>query len=56
MFDVPSDHTIDKVIIDEDVVEGKSKPKFLFDETREPVVISIEGKSFNGSGSKNNVS
>lgn len=28
MFDVPSDHTIDKVIIDEDVVEGKVNRNF----------------------------
>ncbi len=41
MFDVPSDHTIEKVVVDGDVIKGKSKPEFLYDENREPVVISI---------------
>lgn len=41
MFDVPSDHTIEKVIIDEDVILGKNKPEFLYNENREPVIISI---------------
>lgn len=41
MFDVPSDHTIEKVVIDGDVIKGKSKPEFLYNEHREPVVISI---------------
>lgn len=41
MFDVPSDHTIEKVVIDGDVILGKSKPEFLYNENREPVVISI---------------
>ena len=41
MFDVPSDHTIEKVVIDGDVIKGKSKPEFLYNEQREPVLISI---------------
>lgn len=41
MFDVPSDHTIEKVVIDGDVILGKSKPEFLYNENREPVMISI---------------
>lgn len=53
MFDVPSDHTIEKVIIDEDVVEGRSKAKFLFDDTRDPVIISIDGNALKN---KNNAS
>ena len=42
MFSVPSDHTIEKVIINEDVVNNLKKPKLIRDETREPVVISID--------------
>ncbi len=41
MFDVPSDHTIEKVVIDGDVILGKNKPEFLYNENREPVMISI---------------
>lgn len=41
MFDVPSDYAIEKVVIDGDVILGKSKPEFLYNENREPVVISI---------------
>lgn len=41
MFEVPSDHTIVKVVIDEDVVNGNGKAKLTFDKTRKPSVISI---------------
>lgn len=41
MFDVPSDHTIEKVVIDGDVILGKNEPEFLYNENREPVMISI---------------
>lgn len=48
MFDVPSDHTIEKVVIDDAVVNGKSKPKYVYNEDREPVIISINSdKVFN---------
>ena len=48
MFDVPSDHTIEKVIIDEDVVNGKAQPEYVHNEDREPVIISINSnKVFN---------
>lgn len=48
MFSVPSDHTIEKVIIDEKVVSGDKKPEYVRDESREPVVISINPeKTFN---------
>ncbi|MBR2735465.1 MAG: ATP-dependent Clp protease ATP-binding subunit ClpX [Clostridia bacterium] len=42
MFEVPSNHTIEKVVIDEDVVEGKKEPEFLYNEMRQPVVITID--------------
>ena len=53
MFSVPSDHTIEKVIIDEKVVSGDKKPEYIRDESRKPVVISINsekafGKMKNG--------
>jgi ATP-dependent Clp protease ATP-binding subunit ClpX len=41
MFDVPSDHTIEKVVINADVVNGKAAPSFSFDSRRKPAVISI---------------
>ena len=47
MFDVPSDHKISKVIIDEKVVDGKSEPEFIFDESRKPVIIKIDSSKLN---------
>ncbi len=41
MFDVPSNHTIEKVIINADVINGNAKPEFIYNEDREPVIISI---------------
>ena len=46
MFNVPSDHTIEKVIINEKVVQGDSKPEYIRDESRQPVVISINDGGF----------
>ena len=51
MFDVPSDHTIEKVIISKNVIDKNDKPKFLYDKNREPVYISIDSKSINDNGS-----
>ena len=44
MFNVPSDHTIEKVIIDEKVVNGEKEPEFIRDESRKPVIISINSE------------
>ncbi len=44
MFDVPKNHKIAKVIIDESVVKGQNEPKFEIDETRKPVIISIKSE------------
>ena len=41
MFDVPSDHTIEKVIIDADAVNCTGEPQYIHNEDREPVIISI---------------
>lgn len=41
MFDVPSDYTVEKVVINEKVVKGEEKPELYFDDKRKPVVISI---------------
>lgn len=46
MFNVPSDHTIEKVIINEKVVQGDAKPEYIRDESRQPVVISINDGGF----------
>lgn len=53
MFEVPSEHTIEKVVIDGDAIEGKSKPEFLYNEMRSPVVISINPAKLKGNKSKN---
>lgn len=47
MFDVPSNHTIAKVIITADVIENKKEPQFVVDDSRKPVEISIEVNKFN---------
>lgn len=41
MFEVPSNHKIEKVIIDGDVVNGEKKPEFIYNENRKPIMISI---------------
>lgn len=56
MFDVPSDHTIEKVVIDGDVIKGKSKPKFSFDKNRKPSIISIEPNKLKKNNKKSDAS
>jgi ATP-dependent Clp protease ATP-binding subunit ClpX len=41
MYEVPSNHTIVKVTIDEAVVNEQKNPEFLFDKSRKPFFISI---------------
>lgn len=41
MYDVPGDHTIEKIVITEDVVNGTSDPEITRDETRVPFNITI---------------
>ena len=41
MFEVPSNHKIEKVIIDGDVVNGEKEPEFIYNENRKPIMISI---------------
>lgn len=41
MFDVPSNHKISKVIINDKVIDSDESPEFIYDENREPVVITI---------------
>lgn len=41
MFEVPSNYTVEKVLIDSDVIEGIRNPEFLYNEMRNPVIISI---------------
>lgn len=41
MFDVPSNHKISKIIINDKVIDSDESPEFIYDENREPVVITI---------------
>ncbi len=41
MFRVPTDYTIEKVVITEDTVEKDEDPEFVFDSERKPVKIKI---------------
>ena len=41
MFDVPSNHKISKVIISDKVIDANESPEFIYNENREPVVITI---------------
>ena len=50
MYETPSDHTISKIIITRDCVEGNGNPEILRDESRKPGVLT--SKIFNKSNSK----
>ena len=41
MYDVPSDYTIEKVIINEDVINGSKQPEFVHDNDRTPLLIKV---------------
>ncbi len=41
MFEVPSDHTIEKVVITRDFVEGKSEPKIEKNPAKKPVSLKM---------------
>lgn len=45
MYNVPGDYTIEKVAINEDVVNGKSSPEITRDEKRSPFNITIKRES-----------
>ena len=45
MFEVPSDYTIEKVIIHEDYVEGKGKPELVINPDRKPAKPKLPAKS-----------
>ena len=49
MFDVPSDHTIEKVIIDEQVIEKTKEPEYIYNNLRTPVCISIDSDKLSSS-------
>lgn len=49
MFDVPSDHTIEKVIIDEKVIEKEKEPEYVRNNLRAPVCISIDSDKLSDS-------
>lgn len=49
MYETPSDHTISKVIITKDCVDGNGTPEILRDETRKPAVLTSKKISKMGS-------
>ena len=55
MFDVPSNYTVEKVIIDGDVINGNKEPEFLYNELRNPVVISINPEKLKSKKSSKNI-
>lgn len=55
MFEVPSNYTVEKVIIDEDVINGNKEPEFLYNELRNPVVISINPDKLKSKKSSKNI-
>lgn len=44
MFEVPSDFTIERVIVDEDYVTGKGKPQLIINPDRKPVKPKLPAK------------
>lgn len=55
MFDVPSNYTVEKVVIDEDVINGSKEPEFLYNELRNPVIISINPERLKSKKSSHNI-
>ena len=50
MYETPSDHTISKIIITRDCIDGNGSPEIIRDESRKPGVLT--SKIFNKSNSK----
>jgi ATP-dependent protease Clp ATPase subunit len=50
MYETPSDHTISKIIITKDCVDGNGAPEIIRDDSRKPNVLT--SKLFNKSNSK----
>ena len=44
MYDAPSDHTIEKIIIDKGCVTDGEKPEFVINEERKPSNLCIPAK------------
>lgn len=45
MYDVPSDHTIEKVTITSETISDCNKAKLSYDSNRKPINISISEKN-----------
>ena len=45
MFEVPSDPTIERVVIHKDYVEGKGKPELVINPDRKPVKPKLPAKN-----------
>ena len=41
MYDVPSDYTVEKVVIDDNVINGNKDPEFIRDNDRTPLFIKV---------------
>ncbi len=56
MFEAPSNPTIAKVIIDRDCVEKGTRPKIVYDESKQPVKLSVTVPKLNGRSKGSSVS
>lgn len=43
MFEVPSDHTIESIFINSDVIENKAEPEIIHNNERKPINFSLNG-------------
>lgn len=43
MFEVPSDHTIESILINSDVIENKAQPEITHNNNRKPINFSLNG-------------
>ena len=53
MFDVPSDYSIEKVIIDDNVINKTKEPEYIYNKLRTPVYISIDVDNFTATTNNN---
>ncbi len=43
MFEVPSDHTIESILINSDVIENNAQPEIIHNNNRKPIEFSLNG-------------
>ncbi|MBR5559249.1 MAG: ATP-dependent Clp protease ATP-binding subunit ClpX [Oscillospiraceae bacterium] len=56
MFEAPSDHTIDKIVVTADCVTEKAKPVITRDPAKQPVRLQLPGKKASARVRRSNVS